>query len=279
VPFEPLGYTFEVASPFPPENVKSSIRAGKKGWLDPKDGPRGWIIGPLMCLWMSAFDRYGPMIIAVVKKDGSGTRVVGRAGADLNGTAFFLLLAPLMALITWKMHQAGQGSTRSYVVIGAIFGLGLPLTLWLNSQDRKHAEPLVRFIRNTITPSARSRRTNLGSVTIDPIVRLSESGRERIGPVTAQDVYDTLQNAGVGDFVIISTAAETYLQTLLQNDGFVIERRDGDRMHHFKAVRRSGDIKVRDLFSFEETLAAMIAYGSGSVLPATIGWEPLELPE
>lgn len=279
MPFQPFGYRFEVNSPMPTSKVKELIRARKKGWFDSKDGPRGWIAGPFICLWMSIFDRYGPMLFGRISQGSFGTRVTGRAGSDLNGMAALALWVPLMVLITYMAWRADQMSARGLVVIGIIIAFS-PFALWSSDKDKKQAEPLVRFVRNTITPTGQSLRASLASIKINPDMRLTESGEERAGAVTAQRIYDALQNAGVGDSVIISTAAETYLQTLLQNDGFVIERRDGDRMHHFKATHRSESANLQDLFfSFEETLPVMIAYGSGSVLPETIGWEPLEFAD
>ena len=277
--FKPLGYAFEVTSPLPPEKLKSVIRERKKGWLDSKDGPRGWILGPLMCLWMSAFDRHGPMVIALIQKGSFGSRVAGRAGADLNGMALFLLLTPLMAWVTWQMHQAGQGTTRAYLAIGAIFGLGLPLTLWLNSQDRKHADPLVRFIRNTVTVSGQSLRAKAASATISPQVRMTVNGEDKQGSVTAEAIHDALLNAGVGDSVILATGAESYVQTLVEPDGFILEKREGDRHHHYRGCHRGNVSESRTLFTFEDVLATLMAYGTGSLLPDTVAWEPMDLPK
>jgi hypothetical protein len=148
--FLPLGYRFEVVSPMSKGEAIAAIRKRKKGWLVPKRGARGWIVGPFICLWWSATDQYGPMVLARIETDGFGTKIVGRAGADLNGTLMFLLLAPIMAWITFKMAEQGQGSLRLYLVIGIVFGLGLPLTLWINHKDRRDADPLVNFIRKTI---------------------------------------------------------------------------------------------------------------------------------
>ena len=77
MPFEPIGYRFEVRSPRPPAEVKTGIRSRKKGWFDVKSGARGWIAGPFICLWFSAFDEAGPMLLGIISRDGAGTRVRG----------------------------------------------------------------------------------------------------------------------------------------------------------------------------------------------------------
>ena len=153
MPFQPLGYRFEIDSPMNPASAIAAIRRKKKGWFAISDGPRGWILGPFLCLWNSAFDRYGPMVFARITANGLGTKIVGRAGADLNGTLMFLLLTPLMGWSTFKMIEQGQGSIRAFTVIAIIFGLGLPITLWINHKDRSDADPIVRFIGRAVASS------------------------------------------------------------------------------------------------------------------------------
>lgn len=236
-------------------------------------------MGPFICLWMSALNRYGPMLIGRISNRGLvGSQIVGRAGADLNGTALFLLLTPLMAWITWQMHRHGQGTTQAYVVIGLVFGLGLPLTLWINSKDNKNAEPLVRFLHQTITPHGDTLRKRSAAVTMSDTVRLTVSGEERAGSITTEAIHDALLHAGVGDSVVLATSDEYYMQTLLEADGFVLEKREGDRFHHYKAARHADTSDKRAYFEFEDVLATLLAYVSDSQLPEIVTWEPMELP-
>ena len=148
--FQPLGYRFEVASTMSVHDAKAAIRATKAGWFAAEGLPRGWLLGSFLCLWLSSFDEHGPMAFGRISQNGSGTKIIGRAGADLNGTALFILLTPLIAWLTWQMYQHGQGTTRAYVIIGVLFGLGLPLTLWINSKDRRQADPLVDFLSKAV---------------------------------------------------------------------------------------------------------------------------------
>lgn len=148
--FKPFGDRFEVTTLMTIQAAKAVIRSRKSGWLSAEGEPRGWIIGPFLCLWQSAFDQHGPMLIAYLNNDGFRTTIVGRAGADLNGTALFVLLTPLMAWVTWKMYETGQGNTKVYVMMGVVFGLGLPLILWLNSKDRRDADPLIKFVNEAV---------------------------------------------------------------------------------------------------------------------------------
>jgi hypothetical protein len=153
--FQPLGYRFEVKSSMSASSAIAAIRARKKGWFDADYGPRGWVFGSFICLWNSAFDRHGPMVFARIRADGLGTRIVGRAGADLNGTLMYLLLTPFMGWLTFEMAEHDQGSLRAFIVIGLVFGLGLPLTLWINHKDRAAADPIIASISRAVHSSNR----------------------------------------------------------------------------------------------------------------------------
>ena len=195
----------------PAEKVKADLRARMKGWFDPKNGARGWIAGPFICLWISAFDRYGPMLFARIRNSDFGVRVSGRAGSDLNGLAWYLLLVLLLAFLLWQMVRTGEASANQIVIIGGLILLS-PLMLWLGHKDRKHAEPLVRFIQNTITPSGQATRARAVVESISPQIRMTVSGDEKSGTVTAASIHDALTYLGVGDFVILATEPEAYIQ-------------------------------------------------------------------
>ena len=148
--FKPLGYRIDIPTLLSEESVRAAIRSKKSGWLAAEGLPRGWVLGPFVCLWQSAFSRYGPMVLARITSDGFRTRIIGRAGSDLNGTIWCLLLAVLLVWLIWKMYETGQGNSQTYVVIGLAVGLGLPLTLWFNSKDRRDADPLVEFLADAV---------------------------------------------------------------------------------------------------------------------------------
>lgn len=78
--FQPFGYRFEIISHLSAANTKKAIRDKKTGLFDAKNGARGWVAGPFICLWFSAFDRYGPMLVGLISSENFGARVRGRAG-------------------------------------------------------------------------------------------------------------------------------------------------------------------------------------------------------
>jgi hypothetical protein len=94
--FQPFGYRFDLA-----------IRAKRKGWFASKTGARGWMIGPLLCLWWDPYDKQGPMLIGWLSEDGFGTRIIGRAGSDLNGMLLFVVIYPFLAWIFFQMARNG----------------------------------------------------------------------------------------------------------------------------------------------------------------------------
>lgn len=240
--FQPLGYRFEITSPLSLDEAKGRIRRKKKGWFDPQNGARGWIVGPFMCLWLSAFDRHGPMVVARLKHDGMETKIVGRAGADLNGTALFLFLTPLMAWLVYQMARHGQGSTGQYAILGILFGVGLPLTLWINSSDRREADTLVHFIRKTFAPTVRSAR---GSTPSSPLqsnsVRLIVNGKER-AEVSADQLGEALSALSIGDFAVLELAPDEYIQALSHEDHYILEKREGSAGRHFQAILPKGPL-------------------------------------
>lgn len=152
--FQPFGYRFEVISHKDFAGVKRAIRAKKTGILDAKNGARGWIVGPFICLWWSAFDQYGPMLFGVISDETFGVRVHGRAGSDLNGVLMFTLLVPVMAWLVFMMISEGQATLGQLFVIGLVVLLGGPLIFCSAHRKRRDGEPLVRFLRMTLTSGA-----------------------------------------------------------------------------------------------------------------------------
>ena len=275
VAFQPFGYRFEIKSPSRPADVKAAIRARMKGWFDPKNGARGWIAGPFVCLWFSAFDKYGPMLFGLISEDDLGTRVRGRAGSDLNGVVMFSLLTPFMAFLTFNLVSGGA-SVRQLLVIAVVFLVGGPLLYWSAHKDRRQAEPLVRFLRDAVTISGRSLRARSAATTISKSVTLI-LGENSTEAATPDAIHDALLAVGAGDFVILESGPETYIQTASRDGGYILEMREGDSQRHFQAVRRSGapiDASgSTSIFTFEEVREAFMAYATEGPMPHFLVWE------
>ncbi|MES2452756.1 MAG: hypothetical protein V4610_19560 [Pseudomonadota bacterium] len=281
--FQPFGYRFEVRSPHSPVEVTTAIRSRKKGWLDPKNGARGWIAGPFICLWFSVFDQNGPMLFGVVSNDGTGTRVHGRAGSDLNGVVMLSLLIPLIAFIAYEQIAEGSASLRQLLFVAVVFLFGGPLIYWFAHKDRKEAEPLVRFIRDAATSSGRTLRRNSAAMTISKGLAMSVGGERLMGVVRPSAIHDALIGVGVGSFVILESGSETYIQTASRKGGYAVEKREGDSRQHFRAVRRSNAPNMTnrpdDIFEFEEVREIFMAYASETPAPRFVSWERMHLTE
>lgn len=283
MPFEPFGCRFEAKSPRSPAEVKAVIRSRKKGWFEVKNGARGWIAGPFICLWFSAFDQHGPMLFGIISSDGAGTRVRGRAGSDLNGVVMFSLLIPLMTFITYKLIEEGSASLRQLLVIAAVFVIGGPVIYWSAHKDRREAEPLLRFIRDAAAASGRTLRRRSAAETISHGLTLSVGGEKLIGVVKPDAIHDALIGVGRGSFVILEAGPEAYIQTASRDGGYIIEKREGDRLKHFRAARRNGNPMIAgrrsDIFDFEEVREIFMAYASAAPAPFFLTWERMLLTE
>lgn len=279
--FQPFGFRFEISSSLPTAKAKAAIRSKKTSIFDAKNGARGWIAGPFICLWFSAFDRYGPMLFGLISADNFGTRVRGRAGSDLNGVLMFTLLIPLMAWVVYKMISEGQATGRQLVVIGLVFLVGGPLIYWSAHRERKDAEPLVRFLRKTLAqPDTRSKPA-AGARNIQQGLGLVLNGTSIDGPMTAEAIQSAFMRVGNGDFLIVELGPQDYLQTGCQDGGYILEIRKGGPGKHYRAIRNEraidGNATTNDTFSYEEVLAAMELYAVGEALPGFLRLEPMKL--
>lgn len=277
--FQPFGYRFETIASLPPSEAKAAIRPRKTSMFDPKNGARGWIAGPFICLWFSAFDSHGPMLFGLISANNFGTRVHGRAGSDLNGVLMFTLLIPLMAWLVFKMVSEGQASGGQLLVIALLFLVGGPLMYWWAHKERKDADPLVRFLRKALSqPDARSKST-VSAQKIHVGLRLLLNGEYLEGPVTEAAIQGALLRVGNRDFMIIESSPQDYLQTACRDGGYILEVRKGGPGEHYQAIRNGGaagdPAKANDTFTYEEVSAAMAAYVFGDSLPSLVRLQPM----
>ncbi len=282
MPFQPFGYRFDIKSPVSRDTLKGNIRARKKGWFHPKTGARGWVVGPIICLWFSAFDRYGPMLVGVLSDDGLACRIKGRAGSDLNGVLMFVALMPFLIWLVYMSASDGDPAAGRLALIVAIFILLSPLILWLAHSDRKDAEPLVRFLRDVAGECTAPLRARPTQMLLPDDLALRVSGDLAPPPLTTDTIYNALLETGTYEFIVLERSAEKYLQTAARGGKFTIEMRDGDYLHHYQARRvGSTQTKRRKLnydFSFEEALEVVLAYATGNETPKFVAWEKMDMP-
>lgn len=277
--FQPFGYKFEVTSPSQVTEAKAIIRAGKKGWFDPNNGARGWICGPFICLWLSAFDSHGPMLFGLIRQDGFGTKISGRAGSDINGLLLTAVLLPLLVFLLFEAVMAEQNELGDIAILGGAIMLAV-LCFWWAHRARREAEPLVRFLHDTITAAGRSLRATSAIATVSEGLTLDMGRGDGGTPASAMAIHAALVDLAEGHFVILSAAPENYIQAISRDGGFMIETRRGPGQH-FQAMRRNASDadKLRFHFSFEEALAAFKAFASGTEMPTSLIWIPMTLSD
>ena len=251
--------------------AKSAIRTKKKAWFEPKNGPRGWVIGPAVCLWFSAFNQHGAMVIAILKSDGFGAHMVGRAGADLNGMAFFLLLTPLIVWLTWQMHLHGQGTTQAYIAIGLVLGLGLPFTLWMNSKDRRDADPLVSFLRRVTTQGTRPESLSDERHTI----KVQLASRNEALDISDKELFEELAGLANGNFIVLAKADEHYMQAVSTHSHLIVEKREGGPSKHFRAELPKGEFDgaLEYDFSLSRAFHVLSSFAKGHQPDRDLSWK------
>lgn len=277
MPFQPFGYRFQVDLPLRPTSAKATIRQRMKPWFEAKSGARGWIVGPFVCLWLRALDRHGPMLFGMIRNHGLGTRITGRAGSNLNGIAWFVVLAVLAIAVAGLEVASGASDGGTLIALG-LFLLFLPLMLWMSHRDRRDAEPLVRFLEEILSGPRPKRRLEFDDVVISAALKLDIDGEVQQPPLTAARIAEALQSIESEEgYLILSSADEIYIQTAAVSDGFVIEKREGSSVSHVEAVRNDAPESawLKKNFTFDETLETLLAYASGAPAPAIIKWWPM----
>lgn len=269
--FQPFGYPVQIESRIPLVDAKSAIRRRKKGWFDPKNGARGWILGPVLCLWFSGIDSRGPMVLAILSGDGQQSRLTGRAGSDLNGTIWLTLLTILILSILLLQTDQWRQNSGSLLLLSIFLGFGVPLTLWMASKDKREAEPLVNFLRDVLTPEGKASRKARQSVAIAKKLVVDLNGDVLRGRVTANRLHTALLDVGSGGFLILSTAPDVYVQTAFRDGGYVIEERRGGSLH-FEAIRTDGNASD-NIFTFDEVYQALLAFATDAPPPGFLRWE------
>lgn len=274
MPFQPLGYPFEVHSDEAPSAVKAKLRSGFKGWLDLQTGARGWIAGPLMCIWQSAYNQHGPMLLALIRHSGHGTIITGRAGSDLNGTLWLGIL--VIALAGSALNE--QGRHPELVAALALLGLFVPLALWLAHSGRNEADDLVRFVERSLgaRPELRGRSPRAAEAIARAgasEVPVTGATLEIVGAGTqdapsAADIVEAIAALDDENAIILAFAEETYMQAACTQDGFRLEHRAGGADRHFRAAGEIGR---------EAVAAAMLHYLATRSPSPQLGWEPVQL--
>jgi hypothetical protein len=93
-------------------------------------------------------------------------------------------------------------------------------------------------------------------------------------------------------FAILSKDQQTYVQAAAAEDGFIVEKRDGDSTRHFYAARPGLHQRLRpepwlipkgdrgqDRFTRDEMTAVLSSYFSGDPMPVGATWVRMEMAD
>lgn len=272
--FRPFGDPIDLWSVASPATIKQRIRSRKKGWFDPKPGARGWIVGPILCLWHSPYDRNGPMLIALLRAEGMGTRIMGRAGSDLNGVAMLIALSGLMAWLAWKM-VGQEGLTPGVISMAAIFLLGVPAMLIWAHKDRRSAAPLVRFLQKTVGYESGVSPMEALQLSARRAIRFEIDGEEQAEPLSSATLRTALEELGAKQHLALVASSETYTQVMFDRGDFIVERRDGGAESHRVAVWTDRPGPTTSALPLDWTLQLLIAWVVERPANLPVEWTPL----
>lgn len=244
--FWPFGYAFEIKTPMSPDQVKFKIREGLKPWFELRDGPRGFVLGPIIWLWLEYTPR-GPSLIALIDRESGETRVRGRAGFNI-AAAFGLAGCVIGYAALIIFHPDYRASTRA--IFGfTCFTIFSVLIIWSLHHLRNDANPLFRYLERRL--GIRS-TWFLADMDIDQLALEPETDASFIvnGDVlqskpNPQLLARTLKDLQSGDFAIIEFGPDHYMQTMLLHDRFVLEKRVGGPESHYRATR---EVEIDEVF-------------------------------
>jgi hypothetical protein len=266
----PFGYSVEIRSALSPEEAKAALRTKMTGWFDMKSGPRGWIVGPWLCIWLDAFDQAGPMMLARITGDGAGSHIRGRAASNFKGVMIAGILAPAAIAIP-AIYLSTGGAQYAWMLLPAFACLAISLLiLWSGHLFRAEAGPLIRVVRNIVEPQPGKKVAKPRARDRTPIqtATLIVDGEETGKPPSADAIAQAISEMEPGGFLIVAFAPEAYMQAALEYDRFSLEKREGGRDRHFRAAGE---------FEAEEIAEAMTAYLLGRKSADRFVWESIRL--
>lgn len=255
-----------------PDQVKGATKNSLVGWFEARDAPRGWIVGPVLCLWRTALAN-DDVVYAIIRQKAWRTQIVGFALDQLAGVFCALLL---VVTLLWLVIGTASGSLylMGTLPLGLVVATLLALVIfWSRSETEART---ISFLRSKFgnDHEPRGSRASIDLPEVSGPVRsmqLQLSGRSRTAPATVDGVIAGMRSIERGDeeFLILFTGEQCYLQAAPRDEGFVVEWRDGSEGRHF--VARVKDAPRYNL-SADEILALALIYLQGGEWPDEIQW-------
>ena len=116
--------------------------------------------------------------------------------------------------------------------------------------------------------------------------------QETIADPTPDEIQNAIAELKVDEPAVLSRAGEAYIQTMLTEHGFLLEKREGSADQHYEAVPNDGRARVVSkppwwafwmratsiyYFSGEEIIEAFHEYQKGNANPAFVTWSQISI--
>lgn len=264
--FKPFGKSFQIDTRLTLEDVREAIYERQRNRFEPGSGPSSLVVGSLILLWMPSYGLGAqPQLICRVTASAQGSRIRGVMGFGI--------------LFAWTLAALFGGAAIFALLMGHITGMSalgaafFPLLLFAFN-DTKSAEPLLRYLRNSLDLHAGALSVSASNAAFTDDLTLEVSDTPHRHPITPQTILDALlhlQEDGDATLFLFRRGAGS-LQATPDGTHFTLERRIEGEAGYQRAFRRGGATEASDRLSRHEALAAYLAFAAGAPLPETIGW-------
>lgn len=221
-----------------PEQVKVTIKEALSDWFDPREFPRGWIAGPVICLWRTAMTNDN-IVYAVILRDGWRTRIIG---FTLSQFARSFFIFALLGAIIWLIASTVQGDLFLIGTLPLAILCGAALAVLIFWPESSQEDRTVTFLREVVEGQTRKPRlqpafTRPATYGEARALELVVSGRSVASLATAEAVIAAFRamDDGEEEFLILAAGENEFFQSAPGPDEFFVEWRDGCRERHFVA--------------------------------------------
>lgn len=235
-----------------------------KPWFAPAPGPRGFVIGPLACIWSGHSTYHRLECLALIRQDGWASRIIGM---PFPAPAFAIWLLAPVGFSLWLIDG---------MLSGQLYPMGaVPLLLaaiafiaggvWIALRTSRLPNPIEKALRKEFAPPPSPAKFAFDLPGQIPArMAMDVSGTRHVSPVSFAELVAALDALGDGEesFVILGESDSQFMQTAPAQFGYTIEwRRGGDDWP--RIARRSGDDDLAT-FQIDEVKHILCAYLSGA---------------
>lgn len=249
------------------------MRALLRPWFDPKQGPRGFVLGRLVCIWSGLSLYHTFELVALIRRDGWGARISGIT--TLMQAALALLLVPAVAAIWAAVGMVtGELYAMGAVPILLVSILALVLAAWLLRRNNNEHNEIVGLLRMEFEPQEITEPVTFARPAGEPErMAMDVSGTRTIENVRIEEMTAALDamHEGYESHVILGRSETEYMQTAASAFGYSVEWRNlGDDWP--RSARRIGAGSIAT-FQIEEVKQLFSAYLYGARKFPELEWQ------